>query len=221
MMMRGFAAGLFALCLAVQGAVAQPRFSQRGGTPGDFDFYVLALSWLPAFCELEGDDKDREQCREARGLSFVVHGLWPQYDRGAPSDCRIESSPSRMALEDARVVFGSEGLARYQWRKHGSCSGLNPQAYFTAVKRARDAVKVPPQFETIDQPREMRVMDVERAFINANRGLRTDQIAVTCRRGMIAEVRVCMSKDLREFQSCQEVDRNGCRASTVYVPPLR
>ena len=105
-------------------AVAQPR-NDRGGQPGDFDFYVLALSWSPGFCELDGDrDRNREQCADGAGLGFVVHGLWPQNERGFPSECGPAGrTPSRIALDQAKGLFPSEGLARHQWRKHGTCSG--------------------------------------------------------------------------------------------------
>ena len=34
-----------------RGAMAQ---GDRGGMPGDFDYYVLALSWSPTFCSGQG-----------------------------------------------------------------------------------------------------------------------------------------------------------------------
>ena len=213
-------ARLFAL-LALFVSLTAPAFAQGRGTPGDFDFYVLALSWSPAFCDLDSGSRTRDQCREGSGKAFVVHGLWPQYERGSPSDCRVDAPVSRQAVDAAGGVFPDDGLARYEWRKHGSCSGLSPLAYFTAVRQAFQAVRIPAMFDAPEQPRTMRVFDIERAFVGENRGLRTDQIAVTCRRGMIAEVRICLSKDLRQFQTCVEVDRNSCRAQSVYVPALR
>src|SRR3712207_2977920 len=104
-------------------AAHAPR-ETRGGPAGEFDFYVLALSWSPAYCELEGNHRDRDQCEPGRGLGFVVHGLWPQFERGYPTECGpFGRSPSRVALAEAGDVFPSEGLARNQCRKHGSCSG--------------------------------------------------------------------------------------------------
>ena len=71
------------------GAGHAQGFGQRGGTPGDFDFYVLALSWSPSFCEAASERGNssrgiQTQCA-GRPFSFVVHGLWPQYDRGFPN----------------------------------------------------------------------------------------------------------------------------------------
>ena len=67
-------------------ASAQDR---RQNAPGEFDFYVLSLSWSPSFCEAaqERGNSSRNQQIQCGGrpYAFVVHGLWPQYDRGFPN----------------------------------------------------------------------------------------------------------------------------------------
>ncbi len=194
----------------------------RGGPSGEFDFYVLALSWSPGFCTLEGDAKNRDQCRSGSGLGFVVHGLWPQNERGFPIECGpANRNPSRQSMDTARQVFPEDGLARYQWRKHGVCSGSSPTDYFNDVKRAREAVVVPAQFKAVDRPQSWAPIDLERAFVAANPGLRTDMMSVACRRSELQEVRICLTKDLRSFRSCQEVDRGGCRTREISVQPVR
>ena len=70
-----FRAALAALVLAA----AAPASAQdpRQNEPGQFDFYVLALSWSPSFCEAAaergGSRNASAQCG-ARPYSFVVHG---------------------------------------------------------------------------------------------------------------------------------------------------
>ncbi|HVL73899.1 MAG TPA: ribonuclease T2 [Beijerinckiaceae bacterium] len=215
------AAGLAAaLALLATFAAAQPS-ETRGGTPGAFDFYVLALSWSPGFCEVEGDAKGREQCAPGSGLGFVVHGLWPQFERGYPTECGAGRGPSRLDLEEASNLFPSEGLARHQWRRHGTCSGESPSGYFRAVRRARERVKVPPAFEGAAGDVRTTPLEVERAFAAANPGLRADMMAVACRRGVLQEVRVCLTRDLRAFRTCPEVDRSGCRFGDLAVPAPR
>jgi ribonuclease T2 len=205
--------------------LALPAFAQRetrGGAAGEFDFYVLALSWSPGFCETEGDAKGRSQCDAGRKLGFVVHGLWPQFTRGFPSECGPAGrTPSRIAIEQAKGVFPEEGLARHQWRKHGTCSGLSPSDYFAAAKKTRDAIIIPKPFASPDAEQNWTPVDIERAFIAANPGLRTDMMSVECRRGTLSEVRICFSKDLRGFMTCGEVDRSGCRARQIKAAPVR
>jgi ribonuclease T2 len=220
LMLAGLAA-FAAILLLMPAASAQGRVV-RGGPAGEFDFYVLALSWSPGFCALEGDEKNRNQCRSGSGLGFVVHGLWPQNERGYPIDCGPAGrTPSRQAMGVAREVFPEEGLARHQWRKHGVCAGSSPTDYFNDVKRARAAVVVPPQFKAVDKVQTLAPIDLERAFVAANPGLRADMMAVACRRNELQEVRICLSKDLRSFRTCQEVDRNGCRTRDISVQPVR
>lgn len=214
--MRAVAAALWILLLA-GGASAQGYGSQ----PGRFDFYVLALSWSPGFCELEGDRKGRSQCEAGAGLGFVVHGLWPQYERGFPSECGAERNPTRMAMEEARDVFPEQGLARHQWRKHGTCSGLSPVDYFRAVRRARDQIAIPPQLVRPNRDLTMQPLAIERAFAEANPGLRPDMMSVSCRRGVLQEVRICFDRTLRGFRTCEEVDRSGCRGGSVTVEAVR
>src|SRR5436853_7389370 len=81
------AAGAVALLAVVSVAAAQ---EQRQNQPGQFDFYVLSLSWSPSFCEAAGErgTPPQQQCA-TRPYSFVVHGLWPQYDHGFPEFCQV------------------------------------------------------------------------------------------------------------------------------------
>ena len=192
----------------------------RQGAPGDFDFYVLALSWSPTYCEGEGARRDEPQCAPGRGLGFVVHGLWPQYTRGYPQNCSAVQRPiTRQAMEVAGQVYPSEGLARYEWRKHGTCSGLDPASYFAAAKQARLAVTIPDELKTGGQ--RLAPVEIARQFVAANSGLRPDMMSVACARGRLTEVRICFSKDLRGFTPCPELARGNCRAPDIAVDPAR
>jgi ribonuclease T2 len=197
-------------------AFAAPANAQSRS--GNFDFYVLALSWSPSFCALEGREKGREQC-DGPAKGFVLHGLWPQYERGFPSNCEhsFRNAPNSV-IQQIRGLFPEEGLARHQWRKHGTCSGQTPTAYFADVKRAVEKVKIPDSFNEAREGGRVNPRDIERKFIDANQGLRPGMLATTCVRGMLQEVRVCMSKDLREFRPCPDVVRSSCRAQEVTAP---
>lgn len=197
--------------------------SPRGASvPGQFDFYVLSLSWSPGFCQTGGAQKGRDQCNAGANLGFVVHGLWPQYDHGFPSDCGgAQRAPSRIALATTDGVYPDEGLARYEWRKHGTCSGLSPTDYFANAKAARDAVVVPQPFKDAHQDQRWAPVDVERAFIASNPRLRPGMLAAVCQHGVMEEVRICFTKDLKSFQACPEVARDRCRAPAMSVPPVR
>ena len=123
-------------------------------------------------------------------------------------------------MEQAEGLFPSEGLARYQWRKHGTCTGSSPSDYFRDVRRAREKVVIPPTLAKAERDQTWTAIDLERAFAAANPGLRSDMMSVACKRGVLQEVKICFSKDLRDFRSCQQVDRSGCRSRefTVVAP---
>ncbi len=195
------------------------RIGPRGASaPGDFDFYVLALSWSPGFCATGGAAKSRNQCASGARLGFVVHGLWPQYERGFPSDCASGGYVSSLALASARGLFPDPGLARYEWRKHGTCSGKSPVDYFTDLRDARDAVIVPAAFNAPQQDQTLAPNDIQRAFLESNPRLRPGMMAVTCKGGALEEVRICFSKDVRDFRPCPQVTRSGCFSQSILVP---
>lgn len=203
-------------------AWAQPARETRGAPAGAFDFYVLALSWSPGFCATTGSPDGRRQCEAGSGLGFVVHGLWPQNEQGYPSFCEPGGRfVPRAALEDASGLFPDDNLARYQWRKHGTCTGESPSGYFRAVQRARDLVRIPDGFKNLASGSKVMPTEIERAFAAVNPGLRSDMIAVSCGRRILQEVWVCLDKDLRGFRQCPEVDQGGCRAGDVMVPAVR
>ena len=197
---------------------ARPRGASR---PGDFDFYVLSLSWSPGFCATGGDAKGRDQCRRGADIGFTVHGLWPQYDHGFPSDCRGRTTPPQDALAITDGLYPDRGLARYEWRRHGTCSGLSASEYFTAVKGARNAVTIPPPFKDPHGDQTLSPIEVEHDFLAANPRLHPGMVAAVCRNGTLNEMRVCFTKDLKDFQVCPEVVRGRCRDASLSVPAVR
>jgi ribonuclease T2 len=185
-----------------------------------FDFYVLALSWSPSYCEIKGSEADAEQCG-GKPLGFTVHGLWPQYERGFPENCSIGQSGgvSRDILRKIDAVLPADGLARHQWRKHGTCSGLTQQAYFLTLSDAFSRIIIPDEYRRADQARTVSPKRVEANFRAVNPGIPADGFAPVCNDGYLTEVRICMTKELA-FRACAQVDRNSCRAGNVKLPPM-
>jgi ribonuclease T2 len=198
---------------------------RRRNTPGDFDFYVLALTWSPSFCESSrernnGRPSQSQQCG-ARPYSFVVHGLWPQHENGFPRECQVPAPRlNRNIVNSMLDLMPSPRLVFNQWDRHGTCSGLSAQQYFDTVRRAREAVQVPAQFHDLAGYKMVTPDEVEKEFLAANPGMSAGGIAVTCDTRRLSEVRICMSKDLK-FRDCPEVDRRSCRIGKVVMPPVR
>jgi ribonuclease T2 len=197
----------------------------RQNAPGEFDFYVLSLSWSPSFCEAaqERGNSGRSQQTQCGGrpFSFVVHGLWPQYDRGFPNYCERPSPRlPRNIMTSMLDLMPAPGLIFNEWDKHGTCSGLGARGYFETVRKARAGVKIPEEYLDLATAKTIAPEAIEAAFIKVNPGLSGSAIAVTCERNRLSEVRICLSKDL-QFRACEEIDRRACRRDSVVMPPMR
>jgi ribonuclease T2 len=193
----------------------------EGEAAGDFDYYVMSLSWSAAWCALEGDARNDPQCDDGQGLTFILHGLWPQHEEGWPSFCRTgERDPSRAQTAAMADIMGGSGLAFYQWKKHGRCSGLSAEAYYATARRAFDGVAVPDLFRLVDQPLTLPASVIEDAFLEANPRLLRDQITVTCRSGLIQEVRICLTRDLGPRRCGADVIRD-CTLDDAVLEAVR
>ncbi len=209
------------LLLASLFVACAPSASGDGASPhGDgYDYLVLALTWSPSYCEIEGDDANRRQCADGRDLGFVVHGLWPQFESGWPEFCAHRGS-DRVPRELARRyedIMPSVGLMGHQWRKHGSCTGVGQEDYFRMVRAAHERVTIPDRFESPADDIRVSPDAVEAAFLSANPGMKADGIAVACGERHLSEVRICLTKDM-EFRSCPEVDARACRLPQAAMP---
>ena len=214
---------LISLALVVVSAGMASAQDRRQNAPGEFDFYVLALSWSPSFCEAaaERGNSGRSQVQCERPYSFVVHGLWPQYERGFPEYCQRPSPRlDRNIMTSMLDLMPAPGLIFNEWDKHGTCSGLGARAYFESVRKARAAVKIPEEFLQLSEQKTIAPDDLEEAFIKINPGLSSSAISVTCSSRRLSEVRVCLSKDM-QFRACEEIDRRACRRDEVVMPPVR
>ena len=208
--------------LLVLAALCWPSATLAEGEPaGEFDYYVLSLSWSAAWCALEGDARNDPQCDDGGGLTFILHGLWPQYQDGWPSYCRtVERDPTRGETAAMADIMGGAGLAFHEWKKHGRCSGLSAQAYYRTARQAFAAVTVPPLFAGVDQPLTLPASVIEDAFLETNPHLDRDQITVTCKAGLIQEVRLCLTKDLDPRRCGDDVIRD-CSLTDAILEPVR
>ena len=193
----------------------------EGERAGDFDYFVLSLSWSSAWCALEGDARDDLQCDDGRGLTFVLHGLWPQYEDGWPSYCRTtERDPTRAETAAMADIMGGAGPAFYQWKKHGRCAGLSAANYFRTARAAYDRVTVPGFLSEVSRRLQVPAEVIEAAFLEANPELARDQITITCKEGLIQEARICLTPDL-DFRRCGEDVLRDCQLQDAVLEPVR
>jgi ribonuclease T2 len=193
----------------------------EGERAGDFDYYVMSLSWSSNWCALEGDDRGDPQCDAGRGLTWTLHGLWPQNASGYPSYCRTTArDPSRSDTATMADIMGGSGLAFYQWKKHGRCSGLEARDYYTTMRNAYKSITVPPIFAEITKDLKVPASVIEDAFIESNPTFARDQITVTCKAEMIQEVRICLTTDLEPRRCGPDVIRD-CTLKNAELDAVR
>ena len=212
------------LMLAVLVGLSQGALAKQERA-GQFDYYVLALSWSPTFCRSQAGQRNPAQCSKGRRFAFVVHGLWPQFEKGWPSFCR---SPERWVadrqIRQMMDIMPSKGLIIHQWKKHGACSGLSQNNYFGLTRNLFAKVRIPARYLLPTDPVRISPRQLVVDFLKTNRGLRGDMISVHCgnSRGTanLRELRICFNRK-GELAACGINERRQCRAQTLIMPPVR
>ncbi|MDD9920949.1 MAG: ribonuclease T2 [Boseongicola sp.] len=193
----------------------------EGEKAGDFDYYVLSLSWSPTWCALEGDRRNSPQCDEDADFGWVLHGLWPQYEQGWPSYCPTSArNPSRADTRALADLYGSSGSAWHQWNKHGRCSGLSADDYYEVSREAYERIVRPELLRKLKTPVRVPAEVIEEAFLEENETLSDDMMTVTCKSGRIQEVRICLSKSLEPRDCAPDVARD-CTMQDALLDPIR
>ncbi|SUZ33399.1 Ribonuclease [Roseibaca ekhonensis] len=191
----------------------QADSSERG------DYFLLALSWAPSWCEAEGEARDAPQC--ANGTGWQVHGLWPQFAAGGwPEFCETDArDPSRAQTRAMADIMGDGGLAWYQWKKHGRCSGMSAETYFDNTRAAFERLRWPDALTDINRATRAAPDAIESAFRNANPEFGADMVIATCRDGNLQELRLCLTSDMAPRDCTPDVLERVCRARQVTLPP--
>jgi ribonuclease T2 len=191
--------------------------------PGQFDYYVLSLSWSPSYCATH--TSDTQQCGTGRQLGFVLHGLWPQFEKGYPSSCSDVPLPANVKQQYA-TLYPSPKLMLHEWQKHGTCSGLSPADYLAFSKHTKDSVNVPQRYQAPAQPFRTTIDDVQKDFGAANPGYSSDSISITCSGSgrFLQEVRLCLDKNGKSRSCAADVVkqmRSSCRQPNFLVQSVR
>jgi ribonuclease T2 len=207
--------------LALTGASSTTLAESPPVATATFDYYVMTLSWAPGFCDLGGQEMASPECATGSGDGFVVHGLWPDNEyRPNPEGCTgDDASPTDLAEQHG--LYPNDRLAAYEYRKHGTCTGLSAHDYFATVRNVRDRLNIPAMLKSPHEQLRLAPTDVEQAFIAANANLRADNMAVTCSNGELVDVRFCLAKDLSSYAICRKVARHTCQRGSIAVAPVR
>jgi ribonuclease T2 len=234
-----------AAVVALASVLAAPtlaRHPARQHAAGDFDFYLLTLSINPSFCAMSASNRQKPDCRSLTQARFeqtpmTIHGLWPNRARVSvnqqPQFCShvpLDLSPAVKAdLE--RYMPGGPALWQHEWSRHGTCSGLAPDAYFSkAVDLARQMEEAIGAAVVNDEKsgKPIKVTDLIGAVSGRNAAASTAMV-VYCQQptgsggSLIEEVRLTLSKDFA-FMPASSVglgQNSGCAGGAGRIPTVR
>jgi ribonuclease T2 len=185
-------------------------FAMENGAAQHFDYYLLNLSWSPEFCH---SHPTASEC--VSRPTFVLHGLWPQNADGTyPQNCSDApgpADPSKFA-----DIYPDAGLLNHEWHTHGTCSGLAPDAYFTAARTAFHSILIPPTLVEFTKQISMPPAQILGLFTAANPNIPLSSLALSCGNNYLTAVEVCLNKTGQPTQ-CGPI--KSCRANTVRIPP--
>jgi ribonuclease T2 len=207
------------LALATSAGARHRKSSDR--EPGVFDYYVLSLSWSPAFCL---SDPGAAECSGPRRFGFIVHGLWPQYEKGWPENCNVHQQVPDDVVSGISDIMPARGLIYHEWSAHGTCSGLDARDFFALVRRAYAGVAIPGSLSGVSREIEQSPSAIAAEFLHANPTLAAQSIVVTCSRQeapRLREVHICLDRSLNPRACSADAARGACRAATLIVPPIR
>jgi ribonuclease T2 len=196
-----------------QARIANAESANVPAPTGHFDYYLFTLSWSPEYCH---GHPNAQQCGGDHP-GFVVHGLWPQFNNGQwPSACSSESglsNPSSMLdiMPDPRLI-------QHEWTTHGTCSGLTADEYFGVIRKAWNSIKIPSSLTSPNRTTTRSADEIKQMFTEANPGMSSDDIAVSCHNRYLSAVEFCLAKNLQPI-ACQAV--RDCNANSIRIPAAK
>jgi ribonuclease T2 len=211
----------FACSLSVSGYAKHKKSSSSSSstnTTGEFDYYLLTLSWAPEFCATNSSGRSSAECATNKHMGLVVHGLWPQDNDGKwPESCASTPPVSSATVDHMMPIMPGGSLIQHEWAKHGTCSGLSVQDYFAAIEKLYTGLTVPDDFKRPSQSAQTAPSNIEKEFASAN-SAPADAFRISCPQNEFSAVEVCLSKDLN-YLVCP-ITLKECKAQTVEVRPV-
>jgi ribonuclease T2 len=198
---------------------AAPAKRKRSANPA-FTYYLLSLSWAPDFCALPNVTKSDAECGKGRKVGFIVHGLWPQDNTGrGPQNCGAASPVGQDLVLIMLKYIPTAGLIQHEWATHGTCSGLSMSDYFAALRKARDGVAIPAEFQAPSQQVRLSPAQIEAKFRAANASFPAGAFHTSCTSGALQEVRICFNKDVSP-RACP-ANLAECTSRSLLVRPVQ
>lgn len=206
-------------CTSTQNTTVQqvPPVVQQKSLPTEhvspsqpFDYYLLNLSWSPEFCTTHPSAVECPQ-----HLGFILHGLWPQENSGKYlENCSAAPGPTNPSTYTD--LCPDPGLLQHEWKTHGTCSGLGPDAYFTLARTVVHSVRIPATLVQLHQQISLPPGKIIALFQKANPNFPATSLTISCGNNHLTAVEVCMNKS-GQVVACGPI--RSCRANTIRITP--
>jgi ribonuclease T2 len=206
---------LLAVTAHASGHHHKKKHSAATTTPTGQQFYVLAMSWAPNYCDDPSKPKSSSECGHHYG--FIVHGLWLTNADGTQPDLCQGGPPIGQAAVNALMPYiPDSGLIAHEWKAHWSCHGT-PQDFVDAVKHAVALVQVPDAYKQPIQDVQVGTKKMEQDFAQKN-GAPAEDFRISCHAGKLINFESCMTMDYK-LQSCGRL--RECPAPQVGLDAVR
>jgi ribonuclease T2 len=182
----------------------KPVAGEAAPAPSGGGFYILAVSWQPAFCEgLPNKPECKSQTSDRYDAkNFTLHGLWPQprsnvfcnvsaAEKAASEnrkwfDIPAITLPAELKTRLDRVMPGTQsGLERHEWIKHGTCyGGQSMETYYQDSVRLVEALNATAgaQFMAANVGKTVRAVDLRKKFDETLGAGAGDRMRFACKR---------------------------------------
>lgn len=151
-------------------------------------FYMLALTWAPQDCGVNGENPGYAVQCKANDFGFVLHGLWPNgAARRHPRYCGPAPAISAATVRKYSCMTPAPVMLQHEWAAHGTCGWDSPEAYFAQAATLWHGLTLPP----MDQP-SLTAGQIRDAFAAANPGVPREGVYIKTAEGSrLEDVRLC------------------------------
>jgi ribonuclease T2 len=210
---------------------SKPAGGEAAQAPSGGGFYILAVSWQPAFCEgLPNKPECKSQTAERYDAkNFTLHGLWPQprsnvfcnvsdAEKSASEERRwfelpvVELSADLKARLDQVMPGTQSALERHEWIKHGTCyGGQSMETYYQNSVRLVEALNATAgaQFMAANLGKKVRADDLRKKFDETLGAGAGDRMRFACKRDgdreLLTEITIGLSGVPSKGQELQQL----------------
>ena len=154
---------------------------------------IIAMTWLNGFCKVH---PKKPVCLNRKPgdyslTHFTVHGLWPKHKEYC-SNKPLKLSKYFWKILQKYMPGAKYGLAKHEWKKHGTCFGTDPETYFiTAIKFTQQFNETPIlQFFNMHMGQTVTLQRMRWLFGQVFGKGNIRKFQMICKKGYVTEIRI-------------------------------